>query len=100
MSIFSHLDGILQEWSESGLNSLPVVQDAKQKYYTLVDRILLLFCCFPSRKCDVDRLPLTCSLPLWDGNWTLMAVNNLGHYSLSDSAELSHRGTSSFTLTT
>ncbi|XP_024131397.1 LIF receptor subunit alpha a [Oryzias melastigma] len=44
-----------------------------------------------SRKCDVDRLPLTCSLPLWDGNWTLMAVNNLGHYSLSDSAELSHR---------
>lgn len=44
---------------------------------------------------------LTCRLPLWDGNWTLMAENSLGHYSLSDSAELIHRGTElvSFTLT-
>ncbi|KAM6931118.1 LIF receptor subunit alpha a [Xenentodon cancila] len=34
---------------------------------------------------------LKCSLPRWDGNWTLVAENPLGHYSLNDSAELSHR---------
>ncbi|KAM8759768.1 LIF receptor subunit alpha a isoform 3-T3 [Acanthopagrus schlegelii] len=27
----------------------------------------------------------------WEGNWTLVAVNPLGQYSLTDSAELSHR---------
>uniref|UniRef100_A0A8C7ZZD4 LIF receptor subunit alpha a n=1 Tax=Oryzias sinensis TaxID=183150 RepID=A0A8C7ZZD4_9TELE len=43
-----------------------------------------------SRNCNVDS-QLTCRLPLWDGNWTLMAENSLGHYSLSDSAELIHR---------
>uniref|UniRef100_A0A665T0M0 Leukemia inhibitory factor receptor-like n=1 Tax=Echeneis naucrates TaxID=173247 RepID=A0A665T0M0_ECHNA len=32
-----------------------------------------------------------CSLPQWEGNWTLVAVNPLGQYSLTDSAELSHR---------
>ncbi|XP_023120208.2 LIF receptor subunit alpha a [Amphiprion ocellaris] len=32
-----------------------------------------------------------CSVPQWEGNWTLVAVNPLGQYSLTDSAELSHR---------
>ncbi|XP_008292288.1 LIF receptor subunit alpha a [Stegastes partitus] len=32
-----------------------------------------------------------CSVPEWEGNWTLVAVNLLGQYSLTDSAELSHR---------
>ncbi|XP_047447525.1 LIF receptor subunit alpha a [Mugil cephalus] len=27
----------------------------------------------------------------WEGNWTLLAVNPLGQYNLTDSAELSHR---------
>ncbi|MEQ2284158.1 hypothetical protein AMECASPLE_018649, partial [Ameca splendens] len=32
-----------------------------------------------------------CTLSQWDGNWTLLAVNPLGQYSLTDSAEVSHR---------
>ncbi|KAM4746051.1 LIF receptor subunit alpha a isoform 2-T2 [Anableps anableps] len=32
-----------------------------------------------------------CELPQWDGNWTLVAINPLGQYSLTDSAELCHR---------
>uniref|UniRef100_A0A672YUC5 Leukemia inhibitory factor receptor-like n=1 Tax=Sphaeramia orbicularis TaxID=375764 RepID=A0A672YUC5_9TELE len=32
-----------------------------------------------------------CSLEGWKGNWTLVAQNVLGEYSLSDSAELSYR---------
>uniref|UniRef100_A0A3B5LKC0 Fibronectin type-III domain-containing protein n=1 Tax=Xiphophorus couchianus TaxID=32473 RepID=A0A3B5LKC0_9TELE len=32
-----------------------------------------------------------CVLPEWDGNWTLLAVNPLGQYSLTYSAELLHR---------
>ncbi|XP_041854730.1 LIF receptor subunit alpha a [Melanotaenia boesemani] len=32
-----------------------------------------------------------CSFSQWDGNWTLVAVNPLGHSSLTDSAEISHR---------
>ncbi|KAM4578778.1 LIF receptor subunit alpha a [Fundulus diaphanus] len=32
-----------------------------------------------------------CALSQWDGNWTLVAVNPLGQYNLTDSAELSHR---------
>ncbi|XP_054895273.1 LIF receptor subunit alpha a isoform X2 [Poeciliopsis prolifica] len=32
-----------------------------------------------------------CVLPQWDGNWTLVAVNPLGQYSLTYSAELLHR---------
>uniref|UniRef100_A0A3B4TIC3 LIF receptor subunit alpha a n=1 Tax=Seriola dumerili TaxID=41447 RepID=A0A3B4TIC3_SERDU len=32
-----------------------------------------------------------CSVSQWEGNWTLVAVNFLGQYSLTDSAELSHR---------
>ncbi|CAN9513060.1 unnamed protein product [Ophioblennius macclurei] len=32
-----------------------------------------------------------CKLDRWDGNWTLVAVNAIGQYSLTDSAELSHR---------
>ncbi|XP_056231995.1 LIF receptor subunit alpha a [Seriola aureovittata] len=32
-----------------------------------------------------------CSVAQWEGNWTLVAVNILGQYSLTDSAELSHR---------
>ncbi|XP_017267919.1 LIF receptor subunit alpha a [Kryptolebias marmoratus] len=35
--------------------------------------------------------PQRCSLPEWYGNWTLVAVNPVGQYSLTDSAELSHR---------
>lgn len=33
----------------------------------------------------------TCTVDKWEGNWTLVAVNPLGQYSLTDSAELSHR---------
>uniref|UniRef100_A0A4W6C5R5 LIF receptor subunit alpha a n=1 Tax=Lates calcarifer TaxID=8187 RepID=A0A4W6C5R5_LATCA len=32
-----------------------------------------------------------CILSQWEGNFTLVAVNPLGHYSLTDSAKLSHR---------
>ncbi|XP_045890556.1 LIF receptor subunit alpha a [Micropterus dolomieu] len=32
-----------------------------------------------------------CSVDQWEGNWKLVAVNHLGQYSLTDSAELSHR---------
>lgn len=32
-----------------------------------------------------------CRVPRWEGNWTLVAVNSLGQYSLTDSAELMHR---------
>ncbi|CAJ1069097.1 LOW QUALITY PROTEIN: LIF receptor subunit alpha a [Xyrichtys novacula] len=32
-----------------------------------------------------------CSVDNWEDNWTLLAVNPLGQYSLSDSAELLHR---------
>uniref|UniRef100_A0A3Q3FDT9 LIF receptor subunit alpha a n=1 Tax=Labrus bergylta TaxID=56723 RepID=A0A3Q3FDT9_9LABR len=32
-----------------------------------------------------------CSVDKWEDNWTLVAVNPLGQYSLSDSAELTHR---------
>uniref|UniRef100_A0A3Q3M897 LIF receptor subunit alpha a n=1 Tax=Mastacembelus armatus TaxID=205130 RepID=A0A3Q3M897_9TELE len=32
-----------------------------------------------------------CRVPQWEGNWTLVAENRLGQYSLTDSAELSHR---------
>ncbi|XP_061585409.1 LIF receptor subunit alpha a [Cololabis saira] len=42
------------------------------------------------RNCN-DSSQLTCSLPRWDRNLTLVAENPLGRYSLSDSAELSHR---------
>ncbi|KAK5932265.1 hypothetical protein CgunFtcFv8_003984 [Champsocephalus gunnari] len=38
----------------------------------------------PKKECRVDH---------WEGNWTLVAVNPLGQYSLTDSAELSHRVT-------
>lgn len=34
----------------------------------------------------------TCTLDTWEGNWTLVAKNLLGQYSLTDTAELSHRG--------
>ncbi|XP_014851389.1 PREDICTED: leukemia inhibitory factor receptor-like isoform X2 [Poecilia mexicana] len=39
------------------------------------------------RDCEVSK----CVLPQWDGNWTLVAVNPLGQYSLTYSAELLHR---------
>ncbi|KAM9743742.1 LIF receptor subunit alpha a isoform 1-T2 [Menidia menidia] len=42
------------------------------------------------RNCSVDKA-LDCIFPHWDGNWTLVAVNPLGQYSLTDSAEISHR---------
>lgn len=32
-----------------------------------------------------------CSVDHWEGHWTLVATNPLGQYSLTDSAELSHR---------
>ncbi|KAK1892903.1 Leukemia inhibitory factor receptor [Dissostichus eleginoides] len=38
----------------------------------------------PKKECRVDH---------WEGNWTLVVVNPLGQYSLTDSAELSHRVT-------
>ncbi|XP_071393652.1 LIF receptor subunit alpha a [Centroberyx affinis] len=47
-----------------------------------------------SRNCmeaNQNQKEAVCSLAQWDGNWTLVAKNTLGQYSLSDSAELSHR---------
>uniref|UniRef100_A0A3Q1J9P8 Fibronectin type-III domain-containing protein n=1 Tax=Anabas testudineus TaxID=64144 RepID=A0A3Q1J9P8_ANATE len=32
-----------------------------------------------------------CTSAQWEGTWTLVAVNRLGQYSLTDSAEISHR---------
>ncbi|KAM9360915.1 LIF receptor subunit alpha a [Symphorus nematophorus] len=32
-----------------------------------------------------------CTLDQWEGNWTLLAVNPLGQYLLTDRAEISHR---------
>lgn len=46
------------------------------------------------RSCSEVRLQQSrkqCSLEGWTGNWTLVAQNVLGEYSLSDSAELSYR---------
>ncbi|KAM4616964.1 LIF receptor subunit alpha a [Polymixia lowei] len=48
------------------------------------------------RSCIKDNqnwhtIPTVCSVPQWDGNWTLVAKNPLGQYSLTDSAELRHR---------
>ncbi|XP_068167086.1 LIF receptor subunit alpha a isoform X2 [Antennarius striatus] len=46
------------------------------------------------RKCsegvqtDAEKV---CNMGQWDGNWTLVAENRLGRYSLTDFAELSHR---------
>lgn len=33
-----------------------------------------------------------CSVAQWEDNWTLVAVNPLGQYSITDSAEIRHRG--------
>nr|XP_033475566.1 LIF receptor subunit alpha a [Epinephelus lanceolatus] len=47
-----------------------------------------------NRDCTLKQLPgkqIECSMAQWDGNWTLVAVNTLGQYSLTDSAEFSHR---------
>ncbi|AWP07364.1 putative leukemia inhibitory factor receptor-like [Scophthalmus maximus] len=38
-----------------------------------------------------QQKPKVCRVEQWEGNWTLVAVNPLGQYSLTDSAELSHR---------
>ncbi|XP_068617092.1 LIF receptor subunit alpha a [Brachionichthys hirsutus] len=38
-----------------------------------------------------SRAEKNCTFSQWDGNWTLVAVNPLGQYSLTDFAELSHR---------
>lgn len=40
---------------------------------------------------DVGQKEATCTLDTWEGNWTLVAKNLLGQYSLTDTAELSHR---------
>ncbi|XP_042343816.1 LIF receptor subunit alpha a isoform X2 [Plectropomus leopardus] len=47
-----------------------------------------------NRACTLSRLPekqMECRVAQWEGNWTLVAENTLGQYSLTDSAELSHR---------
>nr|XP_019954662.1 PREDICTED: leukemia inhibitory factor receptor-like [Paralichthys olivaceus]XP_019954663.1 PREDICTED: leukemia inhibitory factor receptor-like [Paralichthys olivaceus] len=46
------------------------------------------------RGCTQGRLQQkhkVCSVAKWEDNWTLVAVNPLGEYSLTDSAEISHR---------
>ncbi|XP_020503111.3 LIF receptor subunit alpha a [Labrus bergylta] len=46
------------------------------------------------RSCPEDKpqqKQKECSVDKWEDNWTLVAVNPLGQYSLSDSAELTHR---------
>ncbi|XP_071339386.1 LIF receptor subunit alpha a [Trachinotus anak] len=46
------------------------------------------------RDCPNNNLQerrVVCSVAKWEGNWTLVAVNPIGQYSLTDSAELSHR---------
>lgn len=54
--------------------------------------LLVSTCFYVCRNCSETSPQQKCSLPQWDGNWTLVAVNPLGQYSLTDSAELSHRG--------
>ncbi|XP_059192814.1 LIF receptor subunit alpha a [Centropristis striata] len=47
-----------------------------------------------NRNCPLKRTQeqqKECSVAQWEGNWTLVAVNPLGQYNLTDSAELSHR---------
>ncbi|XP_040897538.1 LIF receptor subunit alpha a [Toxotes jaculatrix] len=47
-----------------------------------------------NRECGEDnpqQRVRECSVAQWEGNYTLLAVNPLGQYSLTDSAELSHR---------
>ncbi|XP_054466937.1 LIF receptor subunit alpha a [Anoplopoma fimbria] len=47
-----------------------------------------------NRNCIVSRTQekqKECSYAQWEGNWTLVAVNPLGQYVLTDSAELRHR---------
>ncbi|KAF3695619.1 Leukemia inhibitory factor receptor [Channa argus] len=47
-----------------------------------------------NRNCTDDGLlqnQKQCTVGEWNNNWTLVAVNNLGQYSLTYSAEISHR---------
>lgn len=61
--------------------------------FSILGNLLLTYMYF---LCLVGCRPLQSkterALDQWEGNWTLVAVNPLGQYSLSDSAELSHRG--------
>uniref|UniRef100_UPI0037E707C7 LIF receptor subunit alpha a n=1 Tax=Semicossyphus pulcher TaxID=241346 RepID=UPI0037E707C7 len=46
------------------------------------------------RNCSEDsqqQKQKECSVNQWEDNWTLLAINPLGQYSLTDSAELMHR---------
>ncbi|XP_051279446.1 LIF receptor subunit alpha a [Dicentrarchus labrax] len=43
------------------------------------------------RICPQTQRERKCIMDQWDGNWTLVAQNPLGQYSLTYSAELSHR---------
>ncbi|KAM3867442.1 LIF receptor subunit alpha a [Diretmus argenteus] len=55
----------------------------RKTYYTLNRRD-----CTEANK---NQKSTVCGLDQWDGNWTLVAENPLGQYSLTDSAELKHR---------
>ncbi|XP_037633026.1 LIF receptor subunit alpha a [Sebastes umbrosus] len=47
-----------------------------------------------NRNCTLSspqKYKFECTVAQWEGNWRLVAVNPLGQYSLTDSAELSHR---------
>lgn len=37
--------------------------------------------------------PVSCGLETWEGNWTMVAKNPLGQFTLTDTAELSLRST-------
>ena len=62
--------------------------------FTFFADLLFIFICYflLCRSCDLKQKQKECSLAQWEGNMTLVAVNPLGQYSLTDSAELSHRG--------
>ncbi|KAJ7994315.1 hypothetical protein DPEC_G00264600 [Dallia pectoralis] len=43
------------------------------------------------RTCSIENKQMWCVLDQWEGNWTLVAVNPLGQFKLTDTGELGHR---------
>ncbi|KAM6964861.1 LIF receptor subunit alpha a [Aplochiton taeniatus] len=73
------LVSVLCQWKESRDTNL---YGKKMTSYTLNGRP-----CSGEAKSPVRA----CGLEQWEGNWTLVASNTLGHLTLNDSAQLSHR---------
>lgn len=56
--------------------------------------LVFIPCGLLCRECTItkEQKQIECTLDGWEGNWTLLAANQLGQHKLTDSAELSHRG--------